>query len=95
MLDKSFGPLIKAKNADRLVFTQARFDEFPDLWISDTNFRDMKKVSNANPQQSEYLWGKAELMQYINADGKTLRAIIAKPENFDPVEEVPVDGLHL
>ena len=103
MLDKSFGPLIKAKNADRVVFTQARFDEFPDLWTSDTSFRDMKKVSNANPQQSEYLWGKAELMQYINADGKTLRAIIAKPENFDPSKKYPLmvyiyeelsEGLH-
>ena len=103
MLDKSFGQLIKAKNADRLAFTQARFDEFPDLWISDTSFRDMKKVSNANPQQSEYLWGKAELMQYINADGKTLRAIIAKPENFDPSKKYPLmvyiyeelsEGLH-
>ncbi len=103
MVDKSFGPVIKAKNADRVVFTQARFDEFPDLWVSDTSFRDMKKVSNANPQQSEYLWGKAELMQYINADGKTLRAIIAKPENFDPSKKYPLmvyiyeelsEGLH-
>jgi dipeptidyl aminopeptidase/acylaminoacyl peptidase len=103
MVDKSFGPVIKARNADRVVFTQARFDEFPDLWVSDTSFRDMKKVSNANPQQSEYLWGKAELMQYINADGKTLRAIIAKPDNFDPSKKYPLmvyiyeelsEGLH-
>ena len=103
MVDKSFGPIVKAKNADRVVFTQARFDEFPDLWVSDTSFRDMKKVSNANPQQSEYLWGKAELMQYINADGKTLRAIIAKPENFEPSKKYPLmvyiyeelsEGLH-
>ena len=36
MVDKSFGPVIKARNADRVVFTLARFDEFPDLWVSDT-----------------------------------------------------------
>jgi len=103
MVDKSFGQLIKAKNADRLAFTQARFDEFPDLWVSDTSFRDMKKVSNANPQQREYLWGKAELMPYINGDGKMLRAILVKPENFDPAKQYPLmvyiyeelsEGLH-
>jgi dipeptidyl aminopeptidase/acylaminoacyl peptidase len=103
MVDKSFGQIIKARNADRLVFTQARFDEFPDLWVSDTNFRDMKKVSNANPQQSDYVWGKTELMSYINADGKRLRAILAKPENFDPAKKYPMmvyiyeelsEGLH-
>ncbi len=103
MADKSFGAVIKAKNADRVVFTQSRFDEFPDLWVSDTTFKDMKKVSNANPQQAEYLWGKTELMHYINADGRSLRAIIAKPENFDPSKKYPLmvyiyeelsEGLH-
>jgi dipeptidyl aminopeptidase/acylaminoacyl peptidase len=84
MLDKSVGTTIKAKNADRVVLTQSRFDEFPDLWITDTSFGDMKKVSNANPQQAEYVWGKTELMSYRNADGKALRAILVKPENFDP-----------
>jgi dipeptidyl aminopeptidase/acylaminoacyl peptidase len=102
-VDKSFGQLTKARNADRLVFTQARFDEFPDLWVSDTSFRDMKKVSNANPQQAEYVWGKAELTQYTNADGKTLRAILVKPDNFDPAKKYPLmvyiyeelsEGLH-
>ena len=103
MADKSFGAVVKAKNADRVVFTQARFDEFPDLWTSDTSFRDMKKVSNANPQQADYVWGKAELMRYINADGKTLRAIMVKPDNFDPSKKYPLmvyiyeelsEGLH-
>ena len=103
MLDKSFGVVTKARQADRVVFTLSRFEEFPDLWVSDTSFRDMKKVSNANPQQSEYVWGKTELMQYTNADGKTLRAILAKPENFDPSKKYPLmvyiyeelsEGLH-
>jgi dipeptidyl aminopeptidase/acylaminoacyl peptidase len=103
MVDKAFGAVIKARNADRVVFTLSRFEEFPDLWVSDTSFRDMKKVSSANPQQSEYVWGRAELMKYTNADGKTLRAIIVKPGNFDPSKKYPLmvyiyeelsEGLH-
>jgi dienelactone hydrolase len=103
MLDKAFGQVTKAKNADRVVFTLARFDEFPDLWVSDTSFRDIQKVSNANPQQAEYIWGRSELMQYKNADGKKLRAILTKPENFDPAQKYPLmvyiydelsEGLH-
>jgi dipeptidyl aminopeptidase/acylaminoacyl peptidase len=102
-VDKAFGTLIKARDADRLAFTQARFDEFPDLWISDSSFRDMKKISNGNPQQAEYVWGKAELMPYTNADGKQLRAILVKPDNFDPAKKYPLmvyiyeelsEGLH-
>ena len=76
--------------ADTVVFTLSRFEEFPDLWVSDTSFRDMKKVSNANPQQAEFVWGKSEIIEYINADGKKLRAILTKPENFDPSKKYPL-----
>src|SRR5262245_40356906 len=90
MLDKAFGPVTKAKNADTVVFTLSRFEEFPDLWVSDPTFKDMKKVSNANPQASEYLMGKSELIDYVNADGRKLRAILTKPENFDPNKKYPL-----
>jgi dipeptidyl aminopeptidase/acylaminoacyl peptidase len=103
MIDKAFGQITKARNADRIVFTLARFEEFPDLWMSDTSFKDMKKITNANPQQAEYLWGKTELMPYINADGRKLRSILIKPDNFDASKKYPLmvyiyeelsEGLH-
>ena len=90
MQDKAFGNLIKAKDADSLVFTLSRFDEFPDLWTSDGSFSGMKKITNANPQQSEYLWGHSELVDYRNTDGKILRAILTKPENFDSGKKYPL-----
>lgn len=90
MLDKAFGPVTKAKGAGTVVFTLSRFEEFPDLWLSDTAFADMKKVSNANPQQAEFVWGRSEIIDYINADGKKLRAILTKPENFDPAKKYPL-----
>ncbi|GMV22826.1 MAG: acylaminoacyl-peptidase [Acidimicrobiia bacterium] len=90
MLDKAFGAVTKAKNADRLVFTLSRFEEFPNLWVSDGNFGNMQKVSDANPQQAEYNWGTSEIVEYINADGIKLRAILTKPENFDPTKKYPM-----
>jgi hypothetical protein len=62
MLDKAFGVPIKAKDADVYVFTLGRFDEFPNLWTSSGAFTDMKKVSDANPQQAQYNWGSSELV---------------------------------
>lgn len=103
MLDKAVGAPIKARNGDRVVFTMSRFEEFPDLWVSDTTFAKAERISNANPQQEEYNWGKAELIDYINADGRTLRAIMIKPDDFDPSKKYPMmvyiyeqlaDGLH-
>ncbi len=90
MLDKSFGVPIKARDADVFVFTLSRFDEFPNLWVSSGSFSDMKKISDANPQQVEYNWGTSELIEYVNADGKILKAVLTKPENFDPAKKYPL-----
>jgi len=103
MADKLVGGLTKAKNADTVVFTMQRFDEFPDLWVSDLTFAGARKVSNAGAQTGPFLWGKSELVSYRNADGVELRAILTRPENFDPSKKYPmmvyiyeelIDGLH-
>jgi len=89
-IDKSVGVPIKARDADVYVFTLSRFEEFPNLWTSSGTFTDMKKISDANPQQSQYNWGHSELIEYVNADGKTLKAILTKPEDFDPSKKYPL-----
>jgi dipeptidyl aminopeptidase/acylaminoacyl peptidase len=90
MLDKSVGVPIKARDADVYVFTLSRFEEFPNLWVSSGAFTDMKKISDANPQQAQYNWGKSELIEYVNADGKTLKAVLTRPEDFDPSKKYPL-----
>ena len=90
MLDKAFGAVNKAKNADTVVFTLSRFEEFPDIWASDTSFKDMKKISTVGAQLSQFTWGKSELIEYINADGQKLRAILTKPDDFDPKKKYPL-----
>ena len=82
---------MKPKNADGpFILTAQRFDEFPDLWTSGPNFENLTKVSDANPQQAQYVWGRSELIDYRNDDGKMLRAILTKPENFDPAKKYPL-----
>ncbi|TFG52405.1 MAG: S9 family peptidase, partial [Candidatus Aminicenantes bacterium] len=92
MMDKLFEgrSVQKAKNADIYVFTVQRFEEFPDLWVSGGDFGGARKVSNANPQQAEYTWGKAELIEYINSDGVPLPAVLIKPDDFDPSKKYPL-----
>jgi acetyl esterase/lipase len=90
MLDKLFRGLIKAKNADVYAFTWQRFDEFPDLWTSGDDFAAARRVSDANPQQAEYNWGRAELIDYTNGDGITLPAVLIKPEDFDAAKKYPL-----
>ncbi|WP_431048823.1 prolyl oligopeptidase family serine peptidase [Roseateles sp. L2-2] len=88
--DRMIGGLIKAKDADRIVFTQQTFTQFPDLWTSTLAFQQPQQISAANPQQSRYAWGTQELVEYTAADGKKLRALLAKPADFDPKKQYPM-----
>jgi dipeptidyl aminopeptidase/acylaminoacyl peptidase len=90
MADHYFGFPGKAEDADVLVVTRQSFEEFPDLWVTDLSFGDMRKMSEANPQGAEYLWGTAELVRWRSTDGKELEGILYKPENFDPSLKYPM-----
>jgi dienelactone hydrolase len=101
--DRSFSTPQKAEDADVFLFTQRTFQDFPDLWVSNLDFGDRRRMSDANPQQAEINWGTAELMEWTSADGELLQGILYKPENFDASREWPMmvyfyerssDGLH-
>jgi dipeptidyl aminopeptidase/acylaminoacyl peptidase len=88
--DKKYSTPIAADDADRLLYTREDFREFPDLWVSDPSFDDARKLSTLNPQQSEYRWGTAELVEWTSANGEQLEGILYKPEGFDPSKTYPM-----
>ena len=90
MAAKSFGTPVKAKDADVYLLTGQTFNEFPDLLTTDGTFKELRKVSDANPQKAGLLWGSAELVPFKNADGVALQATLYKPENFDPKKKYPM-----
>jgi len=90
MAAKDFGSPTKAKDADVLIMTASRFDQFPDIWTTNSAFREMKRVSNGDAQRAGFNWGTAELVSFKNADGVPLRGILLKPDNFDPRKKYPM-----
>ncbi len=90
MLDERIGAPVKAKDADTLVMTRQTFRRYPDLWATTTAFESLKRLSWANPQQREYLWGTSELVHYETTEGVPLDGILYKPDNFDPTRKYPM-----
>ncbi len=90
MAAKNFSAPVQAKNAAVLLFTASTFQQFPDLLVSGPDFAEVKKVSDANPQMAQLLWGTAELVHYRSADGVPLQGILYKPENFNAAKKYPL-----
>jgi dipeptidyl aminopeptidase/acylaminoacyl peptidase len=73
--DKRFQIVARAKNANKLIFTKQSYEEFPDLWASDTAFVFYQKITDVNPQMEEYEWGTTELVSWKSAVGDSLQGL--------------------
>jgi len=81
---------VKAKKSNDIIITREDFDEFPNLIATDMTMVDAQIVSDANPQQKDYLWGDAELIKWTNEQGEELEGVLIKPDNFNPSVKYPM-----
>ncbi len=79
----------QADDADVVMFRLSTFQDYPDIYISDLDFNNIEKISDANPQQENYLWGDVELFSFTSLDGKELDGLLYTPEDYDPDEQYP------
>lgn len=100
---KNFSNPTKAKDADVFMLSASRFDMFPDILVTNNQFKQFKKLSDGDAQRNPFTWGKAELVNYKNTDGIDLQGILIKPDNFELNKKYPMvvylyeklsDGLH-
>jgi dipeptidyl aminopeptidase/acylaminoacyl peptidase len=82
--------VLKAKNAEQLFFTKETFRDYPDWYVTDSDFKTVSKITNTNPQQTDYYWGNVELVSWLAADGTPLKGLLYKPDNFDPAKKYPM-----
>ena len=80
---------MKAPKTQSYVFTKQNFQTCPDLLYT-TDFKTNQRISDINPQQSEYSWGSIELVEWTALDGQKLRGMLVKPEGFDPKKKYPM-----
>jgi dipeptidyl aminopeptidase/acylaminoacyl peptidase len=80
----------RAVEANRVLLTLSRFDEFPDYWITNDDFNPPQKVSSGGAQLEPFDWGTAELISYQNSAGVPLQGLLYKPANFDPAKKYPL-----
>lgn len=88
--DKMIRGIKKAKATGKIMYTEQTFVDFPNYWVSDLFFTNSKKMTNANPQQSNYKWGRRVLVDYKDERGNELQATLALPADYDPDQTYPM-----
>jgi len=88
--EASVSGIVKAKEANDLVYLKQTYTQSPNLFLTDISFKSQKQISNTNSFQNNYAWGKAELVTYTNALGKTAQGILYYPADYNKGKKYPM-----
>lgn len=77
-------------NQKYCLWTRQNVRESRDLWWSTADFRHPVRITDANPQQSEYKWGDVRLVEWTNYENKPNKGLLYLPEDYEPGKEYPV-----
>lgn len=79
----------QSDNSDTYLYQRQSYGSDRDLWISDATFKKPHKLTNANEQQQEYKWGRCEIVEWTNYEGKPNRGLLFLPEDYQKGKSYP------
>jgi dipeptidyl aminopeptidase/acylaminoacyl peptidase len=82
--------LTRADSADVFAFSRERFDDSPDWFLARESFANAEQLSNINPFQSEFAWGRSELIDFKSKAGEDLQAVLLYPAGYDASRRYPM-----
>ena len=98
-----FSNPVKAKNANQILWRKQSFAHYPELYTSNLSFKSITQITDEGNQLDKFLWGDAQLVDWVSFNGDSLQGILLTPANFDENEKYPMlvyfyernsDGLH-
>jgi len=89
-LDESIVEVEKAKESNTLFYRSMTVSNYPEIQLTNTNFESPQKISQTNPNQSEFNWAAVELVNWKSYSGLELEGLLYKPQNFDSTKSYPM-----
>ncbi len=88
--DCLYGTPLKARSAEVFALSKQTAIDYPDYYLTDASFKELKKVTDANPQQKDYLWTSGvKIVEYSGTAGKKLQGTLYLPANYEPGKKYP------
>lgn len=80
----------KSRNHDRIIWRRESFNQYPELWVSDLNFRIPLQISYVGNQYQQYYHGTSRLVRWKAEDGHEYEGLLSLPENRNGLEKIPM-----
>lgn len=85
----TFNAPVTSADGKQIVYLAESSADSGDLWIADMGFRKARRLSIINPQLAQYKFGRGQVIEFKNNDGKTLQASILLPADYQVGKRYP------
>jgi dipeptidyl aminopeptidase/acylaminoacyl peptidase len=89
-MEESTSRLAKAKDTAVFAYIAEDFNVSPNYFTAGADLKDPHQVSDTNPFQKEYAWGRSELIDYKNERGERSQAALFYPANYEAGKKYPM-----
>jgi dipeptidyl aminopeptidase/acylaminoacyl peptidase len=88
--DAAYSRLMKAENADVMLYTKETALEPPDYYATDSKFGEPKRLTDMRPQVAQFNWTPGvQLVNYTCDKGDKLQAALYLPANYEKGKSYP------
>ena len=88
--DAHYQTMEKAKHADVYLYTRETTQDFPNFYATNAKLENGQRVTDANPQQKNFLWSKGvKIVDYSSDKGDKLQGSLYLPANYEPGKSYP------
>ena len=82
--------IIKSEKSDAIIYSKGDYQNYPEAYLTTLDFTNPKKITQTNPQQEMFKWGKRILIDYTNDDGIPLQGILSIPDDYQAGQKLPM-----
>lgn len=80
----------KAEKADVYLYTRQTYKDYPDYYVTDSSLKKGSRITEAFPQQKEFLWSSGSiLLDYESDKGDKLQGALFLPANYEKGKSYP------
>lgn len=77
-------------DGQRIIYLAQDTQHGQDLWLADVEFRNVKRVTQINPQLERYRMGSARLIEWRSLDGERLQGALLLPVGYQEGKRYPL-----
>ncbi len=82
--------LIRSKKSNTVIYKAGDYQNYPESHLTTLDFSKSKKITDTNPQQKMYNWGKRIMIEYTNDDGVPLQGVLSIPNSYKKGQKLPM-----